>query len=215
MLFFSLILFAVAKFSEGSVFSYIFADGTCAAGFCLPLYDPINGSLPHRPNDAIPICGFIANCATFTTTFYTCPGFMSNPCTTPVFTTIGQGTATCLEFPNGGGVFLEACGTSTAPTLSPSSASTLCSPQVGLNKKTCDRLISTCGVSKPMKWTGKGCKLSGVRMFDGGCQCSEYCGYSCKSLCKKDPKCNWVGPVHGGTCNSVVTGLPGVAIPRC
>jgi hypothetical protein len=229
MLLFVFSLILVRNFCEASSFLYTFTNGTCASNTAtlsssapsnLCLWLAIGGNpSPYRPNDPVPICGFNANCATFTTTFYTCPNptAQGDPtvCVTPVFTTVGQGKGTCLEYSNGGGIFLEACGTSVAPTLSPSSVSTLCSPQVGVNKKSCDKLISTCGIANPMKWTGKGCKVAGLRMFDGGCQCKNYCGYTCKSACNKDSMCNWVGPVQGGTCNSRATGLPGVAIPRC
>ena len=31
-----------------------------------------------------------------------------------------------------------------------------------------------------------------MRLGDGGCQCDNYCGYTCKGSCNNDEQCSWV-----------------------
>jgi hypothetical protein len=90
-----------------------------------------------------------------------------------------------------------------------------CVPQVKMEKKGCTSLIERCGAKSKMKWTGPGCSIKGVRQFDGGCQCNEYCGYTCKKMCNMDASCSWVGPASGGTCHNKKTSMSGVLINKC
>lgn len=102
------------------------------------------------------------------------------------------------------------------PTNMPSSAPThypypFCRPQVGLNKKTCDKLIKKCaGVNVKMKWNGHTCI---PKKEDSGCQCDGYCGYGCPKPCKADPQCTW--NYTDGSCYNKITGQIGGPIDPC
>ena len=106
-------------------------------------------------------------------------------------------------------------------TKSPATPTPPCFPKDGLNKEECDKIIRICGHKGiKMKWNSKGCvvtketsnhKKVHVRAKDSGCQCDEYCAYSCEPACTNDPQCFW----QNSTCFSHLTGQPGFKMPFC
>jgi len=144
------------------------------------------------------------------------------------------GNGTVLENPIGGILVLDAAtkfptvspttspssSPSSSPTTSPSSSPTTssptmspvhgCSPVLKTKKTECQKMIRTCekGHNIKMKWNGKSCPgLSG----DSGCQCDQYCGYSCVHACEHDKQCHW----KYNQCFNKLTNQPGFPIPHC
>jgi hypothetical protein len=48
--------------------------------------------------------------------------------------------------------------------------------QKGLNRNQCENKVDFCKNDRPMRWTGPSCDNGG----DGGCQCADYCAFTCK-----------------------------------
>ncbi|KAH9259736.1 hypothetical protein BASA81_002158 [Batrachochytrium salamandrivorans] len=81
----------------------------------------------------------------------------------------------------------------TMPTLGPIQspvepptvpANPICLPVIGMDKTECATLIKTCSKSNvTMFWAGAGCRVNGMVQNDGGCQCKDYCGYTCSKAC--------------------------------
>jgi hypothetical protein len=112
--------------------------------------------------------------------------------------------------------------TNTTSSPSGSYLQLLCRPGNSKKRASCESLKAQCGTLSsspaPMKWTGRGCRINGVIMNDGGCQCLNYCGYTCKHACNHDQGCLWVGPVNihqGGKCTFKSTGAVGTSVPTC
>ena len=97
--------------------------------------------------------------------------------------------------------------TTSSPTMSPVHG---CSPVLKTKKPECEKMIRTCGKEHniKMKWNGKSCP--GV-LGDSGCQCDQYCGYSCIHACEHDKQCYW----KDNQCFNKLTNQPGFPIPHC
>ena len=98
-----------------------------------------------------------------------------------------------------------------------------CRPHNGLNFQKCKnrtRFCSQFGIK--MKWNAVPCrsrksvgrkhaKLLGGKKIRSGCQCDQYCGYSCPKACNSDSQCTW----KNNQCYNVATGQPGQSFPIC
>ena len=110
--------------------------------------------------------------------------------------------------------------TTSSPTSSPSSSPTTssptmspvhgCSPISKTKKTKCQKMIRTCEKEHniKMKWNGKSCP--GI-LGDSGCQCDQYCGYSCVHACEHDKQCYW----KDNQCFNKLTNQPGLPMPHC
>ena len=79
-----------------------------------------------------------------------------------------------------------------APTTDAPSSPIGCRPEFGASINECLSRIKVCRDQRVlMKWSGEGCRKKGVALGDGGCQCTGYCGYRCKSACNRDKTCHW------------------------
>ena len=104
-----------------------------------------------------------------------------------------------------------------APTTSPSTTPTLspvlgCSPGVHISSLECYSMIEICQKRYriTMKWNDEICSGN---TGDSGCQCDQYCGYSCPTACNHDSQCFWNNLVS--SCFNKKTNLPGVPIYDC
>ncbi|KAH9261568.1 hypothetical protein BASA81_000224 [Batrachochytrium salamandrivorans] len=73
-------------------------------------------------------------------------------------------------------------------------ANPICLPVIGTDKAECATLIKTCAKSNlTMFWAGAGCRVNGMVQNDGGCQCKDYCGYTCSKACNLSSggRCKW------------------------
>ncbi|KAH9246805.1 hypothetical protein BASA81_015583 [Batrachochytrium salamandrivorans] len=73
-------------------------------------------------------------------------------------------------------------------------ANTICLPVIGTDKTECATLMKTCAKSNiTMFWAGAGCRVNGMVQNDGGCQCKDYCGYTCSKACNLSSggRCKW------------------------
>jgi len=83
-----------------------------------------------------------------------------------------------------------------------------CGPLYTRPKDICDTYIRECycqwGIE--LKWVGASCTPG-----HGGCQCGDYCGYTCKDDCRRDPldRCKWV---DGIGCVNKYSGISGPLI---
>ena len=124
-----------------------------------------------------------------------------------------------------GQYYFAYCVYSNSPTSSPTYLPTqspipqACKPSNGINSRRCSKKISKCrkfGIK--MKWSGVPCPPSSVgkkfgRSKKSGCQCDQYCGYSCSKACEHDRQCYW--NVTAMKCYNNLTRLPGVPLPEC
>ncbi|KAH9256345.1 hypothetical protein BASA81_005566 [Batrachochytrium salamandrivorans] len=73
-------------------------------------------------------------------------------------------------------------------------ANSVCFPRIGTDKAECATLMKTCAKSDvAMFWAGAGCRVNGMVQNDGGCQCKDYCGYTCSKACNLSSggRCKW------------------------
>ncbi|KAH9260800.1 hypothetical protein BASA81_001267 [Batrachochytrium salamandrivorans] len=73
-------------------------------------------------------------------------------------------------------------------------ANPICLPVIGTDKTGCATLMKTCAKSSvTMFWAGAGCRVNGMVQNDGGCQCKDYCGYTCSKACNLSSggRCKW------------------------
>lgn len=70
----------------------------------------------------------------------------------------------------------------------------------------CASRIAICAFfGYPLKFVGDGCNTEAL---SGGCQCAEFCGYTCAAACNADMKCTW--QKDASQCVSRDTSLPSV-----
>ena len=103
------------------------------------------------------------------------------------------------------------CLISNSPTASPTMSPVHgCSPISKTKKTKCQKMIRTCGENYniKLKWNGKSCP--GV-LGDSGCQCDQYCGYSCIHAGEHDKQCYW----KDNQCYNKLTNQPGFPIAHC
>jgi hypothetical protein len=99
--------------------------------------------------------------------------------------------------------------TVTSPTVSlPANVETVCRPSFGVLQEQCtsknNALCSLWGVK--LKWVN-GCGVQRGR----GCQCPQWCGYTCRGGCVTDPACFW----SGKKCQARATWMEGTALSSC
>jgi len=89
-----------------------------------------------------------------------------------------------------------------------------CRPILTTTRESCLAKAATC-VSQGviLKFAGGGCKKGNKHLGDGGCQCNEYCGYTCGQACVRDPQCYW--NKANKKCYNKATHQPGFPIPIC
>ena len=85
-----------------------------------------------------------------------------------------------------------------------------CLPKPKANVKECKKMIKICGKKHhiKLKWIKQACPgLSD----ESGCQCDQFCGYSCVQACESDQQCYWTN----NQCYNKLTNLPGQPIQTC
>lgn len=82
--------------------------------------------------------------------------------------------------------------TTRSPTLKPTPRFE-CAAYIDTTLQQCRNKLQKCSnLNAPMKWHARSCvDKKGRNMYDGGCQCKNYCGYTCKERCQEDPDCGW------------------------
>ena len=85
-----------------------------------------------------------------------------------------------------------------------------CMPNPSAKITKCKKMIKICGEKHhiKMKWIQQSC--SGVS-GESGCQCDQFCGYSCQQGCNQDKECYWTN----NQCYNKLTNLPGQSIQTC
>jgi hypothetical protein len=79
-----------------------------------------------------------------------------------------------------------------------------CHPDADSQPATCNQRKKACQkVHIGLKWAGTGCIKNNKPVGDGGCQCNDYCGYTCQSACNTDSQCYW--EISKGLCYNKLT----------
>ena len=85
-----------------------------------------------------------------------------------------------------------------------------CMPNPTAKEKQCRKMIKMCNKKHhiKMKFIQESCPgVSG----ESGCQCDQFCGYSCEQACDHDIQCYWAN----NQCYNKFTNLPGQSIQTC